>query len=169
MPLGGSGGGGGSPAGWPLTFFSYTNNTGTGVTPNAANATTAIGFSLPFSLTFAHITCFILVADGANLYDFGIYNSAGTLVADIGAQHLPSTGLLTFATVQGSKTINAGLYLFGWTGNATTASLSGDASNGAFNWFFSTNVAASVGGGLPASIGAITPSVARLNIAFALS
>ncbi len=90
---------------------------------SAINTTDVFGFLLPWPLTFAHMAVDISVADGSGTYDIGIYNSAGALIANIGAQHLGSSGIRNLATVQGAQTIAAGLYMFAWTGTAVVAKL----------------------------------------------
>lgn len=147
-------GSGGSTVGWPLAAFA------TGDTFNAFNAgvnTVAHhGFALPYALTFSTITVNISANDAAHNYDIGLYANTGVLVADIGAQTLPSTGVQTFTTVQGIKTIPPGLYTLAFTGNNGTASLSYDAAWA--SWIGSGGVGVSAGGQLPNSIGALTPT-----------
>lgn len=148
----------------PLTYFSFSAGA-SGASPGI-NQLWLTGFALPYSLTFAHIATTINTADASNLYDFGIYTAAGTLVADIGAQHLPATGDLTFATVQGSKTIAAGLYIFAWTGNSNAGQLL--ASGQIQAWVVNTNFGSSSGGQLPASIAAQSVAPARNALLFGL-
>jgi len=140
-------------AGWPITFFTSTSFGG--AANIGANQVFISGFDLAYPLTFAHITVNISTADAVNLYDFGVYSLAGILLANIGAQSLPATGQTTFATLQGSQTIGPGLFAFAWTGNANTAHILGDNGN-TWLWVSNSNVAASVGGALPASIPAQT-------------
>lgn len=151
MPTGGGGGGGVS--GWPLTFFTYSLVTSPATLPGANNVWVT-GFPLGYKLTFSHIDTFVNTSDLIGLYDMGIYNPAGTLLANIGAQHLSATGSVSFATVQGSLTLNPGLYLFGWTGNATTGQIFNAATTGC--WVTNSNIATSSGGAMPASIGAVS-------------
>jgi len=73
--------------------------------------------------TFGHIIVNFTVLDAGNLYDLGIYNSALQLIADIGPQTIPSTGLQAFAFTQGQVVMPSGVYYFAWTGAANTASL----------------------------------------------
>lgn len=111
-------------------FFNGTPGTGTAVTPTS-NKALLIGFYLPYQVTFSKLTYRNLGVDNtANLYDIGIYNSAGTLLCDIG----PTAGTsfsptgnsnLTFNCVQGAMTIPAGQYYYGFTGNAATATIGG--------------------------------------------
>jgi NADPH:quinone reductase-like Zn-dependent oxidoreductase len=87
------------------------------------------------------------------LYDVGIYSQAGALIANIGPTHFGATGLVATATLQGAKTINPGLYVFGWTGNAATLGIQTDHTTG--TWAEITNIATSSAGTLPPSIGAV--------------
>ena len=145
-----AGGGGGGAA--PLTFFG-DGEAFTPVGPAAADEVYITGFVLPYELTFSNIGVDLHNTDNANDYDIGIYDQAGNLVADIGAQPLPAGGVQTFATVQGVQTINPGLYLFAFTGAAIKVTFNNDSDSPV--WVLNANVAASVGGALPASIGAV--------------
>ncbi len=147
---------GGSPldiAGWPLTFFSPYISATDQLNPSGVNRVDCIGFALPHALTFSHIHVFIKVTDAVNLYDLGIYTQAGVLVANIGAQSLPTVNDVTIPTVQGAQTIPPGLYLFAFTGNATTVAIS--TGDGNLPWAYALSSAASSGGALPASISAV--------------
>jgi len=137
----------------PLTFLRHGINIG-GNARNGANQVSVSGIHVPVPLTFANILVFVDTVDAVNLYDIGIYSQAGALLANIGAQTLPTGNLQSFATLQGSQTIEPGLYLFAWTGNATTAQLRYDTGQHG-GWVFNQDIAASVGGALPASIGAV--------------
>jgi hypothetical protein len=159
------GGGGGGVNGWPLPFFSVGD--GTAFAAATTNTVYVTGFVLSYALTFAHITINVGTADAANLYDVGVYTKAGALVANIGAQHLPTTGAQTFATLQGSKNILPGLYAWAFTGNAATAQLAFDFNLA--NWGFNFTAGASSGGALPASISAIAASPSYALLAFGLS
>lgn len=157
-----------SVAGWPLVYYTNVSNQSASTGLGGANQVAIFGFITPSNVTFSNITVGIQTADAVNLYDVGIYNQAGSLLAHIGAQSLPSTGNQTFAVSGGSKTISAGLYAFAFTGNATTAALKQD-SGTVFLWIRNTNVATSAAGVLPASIGALTVASANFPIGFALS
>lgn len=104
----------------------------------------------------------VTTSDATNLYDIGVYTKAGSLIANIGAQHLPNNNIQTFATVQGAQTIPSGLYIFTITGNAATASISYDNDSPA--WVIANSFAASSGGALPSSIGAqaVTPATSQI-------
>lgn len=141
--------------GWPLTFFSsgvWNSNSNIG----ANNAIAISGIVIPYALTFGHIAVNVATADASNNYDIGIYTAAGALVADIGPQTLPSTNYVHFATVQGSQTIQAGMYLFAFTGVATTAKLTLQTQNNP--WIYSANLSSSTLAQLPSTIAAQTPA-----------
>lgn len=160
---------GGSPlgvAGMPIIFYSSGNGLSS-ESLAAANDIDASGFVLQYPITFAHLAFQVNTADGVNSYDVGIYTNAGALVANIGPQHLPSTGLVSFITLQGSQTILPGLYAFAWTSAATTAQLGID-NNLSFTWFQSHSIGTSSGSTLPASVSPIAISVTGYGLALAL-
>jgi hypothetical protein len=161
----------GSPlgvAGMPIAFFAWGNQSNAaGEALGAANQIDACGFVLPYPLTFSKILASIVTADAGNNYDIGIYTKAGALVANIGAQPLPSTGAQAFATIQGSQTILPGMYAFGWTGAAITAQL-GINQNWNIPWFQSHNIGTGTAGALPASVAAIAVNPAAFTLIFAL-
>jgi len=180
MPTGGGGGGGlssvttnstltgtgtsGSPlgvTGEPISFFTQQWNQGPdGQT--GANQVYINGFYTASALTFAHIGVNVYTSDNAHNYDLGIYTKAGTLLANIGAQTLPSTGIQAFATLQGSQTITPGLYVFALTGTAFTAQLG--ICTQAATWVRNVNYTSSSGGALPASISAVSFSISQYTI-----
>jgi len=129
----------------------FSGGTGNAATVVTANQIVLCAQVIPFTLTFANISWLNQVGDNANNCDVGLYNSAGTLVANIGAQHIAfGAGVATVAAVQGSQTIQQGLYFSAYTSAAGNFSLFQQGSglvpyfNGAFG--------SSVGGALPASI-----------------
>jgi len=152
-------------AGWPITCFAiYDNGNGQTVTANKLSLT---AFPLPYALTFAHIGLRIITDDATHDCDIGLYNSAGTLVANIGAQTIGSTGNQTFATVQGSQTISPGLYWFAITSaasNLQTGLIVGQ-FGGLYN---STGFGSSTGGALPSSITPPALSLTNASLSFAL-
>lgn len=157
--------GGGTPAsplgvtGWPLTYF-QNSDASASTTLTAANQVYITGFVLPYALTFSNLGVFIQTADAVNLYSFGIYSQAGTLVAHSAAATIPATGDHTFAVVGGPVTIAPGLYLMAFTGNANTAAIG--QNSGSLNcWVRNTSVVSSAGGVMPASIPAQTVAIAQ--------
>jgi len=158
---GGGGGGSGSP------LIAFQNSRASAVFGlGGPNQVAISGFVLQWPLKFANITVYPYAADAAGLYDIGIYNKAGKLIANIGPQAI-ALGEPTFPTLQGSQTIEPDIYLFAFTGNADVAQLSEDAQ--ALTWVFNGNVAASVGGTLPAAIGAVAVAPSFYAATFVLS
>jgi len=179
--VGGSGGGGGT-AYANSTYGVYwstlgDNNTNT---PNfGTNNQIFVGIvTIPFEIIFSNIYVVVHATDTVGFYDFGIYDltiSPGTLLANIGASHLPNSGVQKFATTQGSVTLNPGIYCFAATGNIQTATV-GVMSNtaGAFIRPFNSGAAgtSSSGGALPSSITLPSTSAPTTNgntIIFGLS
>ena len=156
--LAGGGGGGGGVVGWPLAWFQY-GSTFQQFFLGGGNQIAIWGFPLPYALTFGNIGVFVGSADAVNNYDVGIYTQAGVLVADIGARPLPSAAEVSFPAVQGIQTLEPGLYLFAFTGDANTATLWQDEDSPA--WVFDGDVAASVGGALPPNVGAVAIAAAQ--------
>jgi hypothetical protein len=151
----------GSPlkvTGQPNAFFTPYAAGATGFKPAAANDILIAGFALQWPITFAHLAVYVDTADGANNSDFGIYSQAGALIANIGAAHYSSTGLVSAATLQGAQTIYPGLYLFAMTSAANTLVLACNTS--ALAWIVNTNVATSTGGVLNNTITAQTAAPA---------
>jgi hypothetical protein len=143
------------PSGWPLAWWNTPpcGSNAAGTFTATANKLTLYGLFIPAQVQFGHIVLDISVADAVNSYDFGLYNNAGTLVAHIGAQTIPATGIQSFAVVGGPITINPGRYYVAGTGNANTASLQvGNMLHVTWNFLLATNFGASAGGALPASI-----------------
>lgn len=161
-PTGSSGGGGGSA---PLDYLPY-NTPSQGQGQSAANQTFVQGFLLPYKLTFSHIGIHVDQLDAVNNYDFGIYNTAGTLLANVGAAIYASTGFKQLATIQGAQTLQPGRYVFGWTGNGNTLTI--DYNTLLICWMINANIVASVGGVMPASIGAVSFAEAQAGYVFSL-
>lgn len=166
-------GGSGAPTGWPLTWYGIPPG---GVSSNAqfaapVNTLNLYGFVLPASVQFNKIVLSILTLDAANLYDFGFYSYGGALVAHIGAQAIPATGVHAFAVVGGPITLNPGRYFVASTGNSTTAQYT-QAGGAGIAWNFQAvgGFGTSAAGVLP---GTITPPADLLVLnsgpAFALT
>jgi hypothetical protein len=141
----------------PLTFFRSTPIANADSPLNGANVISRTGVVISYWLTFSKIGVDIGTTDAVDNYDLGLYTAAGGLVANIGAQTLPTGNVQSFATVQGVQTIAPGLYVFAWTGNAATAQLA--FGNNDASWVCGNSATTSTGGALPASIAASTVSV----------
>ena len=164
MPLGG--GGGGSTGG------STTNVVGQPSAVNinqqiASNKLLISSFSVNSTTVFSHIVLRIKTADAVNSYDAGIYTSAGVLLANIGAQTLPSTGNITFSILQSAQTLTPGIYALGLTG-AVGAVAGFDGSNVTITWLYNQTYANSSSSTCPSSITALTVGVSNNAICFLL-
>jgi hypothetical protein len=86
-----------------------TNTTGTAITfSSTANKAELWGAVLTFPLTTTQVTYYVSTADNTtNMYDIGVLNSSGNIVAHIG-----NTAGTTFAASVGWKTVN-------WAASAT--------------------------------------------------
>lgn len=139
----------------PMTYWAVMGNDGTvGTLTAVANQTFVVGVLIQWPLSVGHIRFNVGTFDNsANLYDIGFYNAAGTLVADAGPASYTTAGRKSAAIVQGTVTLNPGLYWLGFTGNASVLVISAYGS-GALLWAFggNANVAASTGGQLPSPI-----------------
>lgn len=147
----------------PVTYWQTPNTSAnfTQIGPAGANQTYASGLIINYPISVGHIAFDVAVLDNsANLYDVGLYNAAGNLVANVGAASYITTGLFTPALAQGTVRLNPGLYYVSLTGNATVMKIFGMASNAtqSFVWGFSANAGASIGGALPATITPPTPT-----------
>lgn len=124
-----------------------------------ANQTYVAGLPIGYQVRCGHLSFNIGTPDAVNSYDFGVYNSSGTLVANLGAAIYAAGGIKTVAFIQGTVIFNPGLYYFGFTGTGTTLTLSAVANNGGVWVFgFNANVATSSGGVMPASITPPSPA-----------
>lgn len=139
----------------PMTYWAVMgNDASVGTLTAVANQTFVVGVLIQWPLSVGHIRFNVGTFDNsANLYDIGFYNAAGTLVADAGPASYTTAGRKSAAIVQGTVTLNPGLYYVGFTGNASVLVISAYTS-GNLLWVFGSNanVAASVGGQLPSPI-----------------
>jgi len=120
---------------------------------STANKLNVYGVIFPAPVLCSNITLDINTADAVNNCDIGFYNSAGVLLAHIGAQTIPATGLQTYAIVGGPLVIPAGTNYFATTSAANTAILFITGGGGlAVGWGTNLSYGASTGGALPASI-----------------
>lgn len=147
-------------------FFSQWRNVTVGGGPGGANVLWITGFNLPWYLTFAHLLFVVTTADSGTNTDLGVYSLAGTLLANLGAVALGSTGLNTKATLQGSQTIAPGNYVFAVTSSTGTAKFGYDNQN--YGPIVNLSYGSSSGGVLPNSISAPSVSPAQFPIYFGL-
>lgn len=151
--LAGGGGGGGSVPSIPAIMFGGTTDV---FAPSAENVCAGCGIYLPCEVVVNNIVIYVNDTDDTALCDAGLYTKAGSLVAHIGAQVLPAPGITAFPVIGGPLTLSPGAYVFAFTENAFTCNLVG--AGYLSTWYYSSDFAASVGGELPASVGAFTPA-----------
>jgi hypothetical protein len=172
--------------GTPSKFLSYPQGLPSSAIVTFNPAGSAGGFAgnvilmasifIPIAIAFNKLLIHITTGDatGTDHYDFGIYDLAGNLLADIGAQAITTTGQKQFAIAQGTVTLKPGMYWFAFTGNvAGGITLDGydtlavepfgifASLVGTPTWFHSAT--ASVGGALPATATPPAP-VAATNL-----
>lgn len=147
----------------PLTWFNPFPSPSPGLGNSGANQILLTGFILTNAVTFAHLAIALSTGDAGHNVDFGLYNAAGTLLANIGAQVITSTSLLSYATVQGSQTIYPARYYLGFTSNGTTAKIYGNTTF--FTFYVNTSFGTSAGGALPSTITPLADSLGSTNLA----
>ena len=97
----------------------------------AANVVQAYPFRLELGITVNKIAGMCTVAQSGKTFDIGIYNSAGVLLCNIGAQSITSSYPQVFTPTQGAGVyLPPGLYYFAQT--ATTATGCCNAHSGQF-------------------------------------
>jgi len=164
MRVHGRGGAGGGAVA-TIPFWATGGEDGSNLTASA-NSLCLTGFSLPASCQFGHIVAHIATADGAHNSDIGVYDSTGTLKANIGAQALAASGVQTFAILQGLITITAGMYFMAFTSAGSILQIWTDSQK--LSPFKSGSYGVSVGGALPASITPPTLAVDQVSLNCAL-
>lgn len=139
-------------------------------------------------VTWSHICINISTDDASNKYDVAIYNSSGTLLADIGAQSFSSTGYQCFGIIQNSSctgsgapstcctgsatgtcpvsVTTSGLIFFETTGNSTTAQFYTNHNNNLVSNLYRASAGATTSSGIsPATITA--PTINPINASYA--
>lgn len=86
---------------------------------------------------------FLVTGSDTHHYDWGMYNTSGTLVWNIGPTIFSSTGLITTPLVQGTITIQPGNYWLAFTGDGTGITFNGLNSSSLGNIIFFANSASS--------------------------
>jgi hypothetical protein len=112
----------------PFTNVRVSNETigwNDGVTLGGTqNATYMVPFNIDQQITASFLKLYVTTTGGSsNFYDLGIYNSSGTLLANIGATHLNTLGPVSQAFTQGSVTFTPGMYWFAITSNRSSGAL----------------------------------------------
>ncbi len=150
----GTAAGSSSPSGWPLPAY-FTGHRAVSNWGCTINNSRLVGIVIPAAVTFGHLDIVVNTADGVggDLYDIGLYNSAGTLQAHTGAINLTTTSYHSFSIAGGgSVTIQPGKYYMAFgCGAAATAQIEG---NGGSLASFAVNAAgpATSGGALPSTM-----------------
>ncbi len=143
-----------APSGWPVTAY-FTGHRTVSNWGCTADGSRLVGIVFPASVTFGHFDIVTNTADSASgdVYDIGLYNSAGTLQAHTGPINLSTTGYQSLPIAGGgSVTIQPGKYYMAFgCGAAATAQIEG---NGGSSASFAVNAAgpATSGGTLPATM-----------------
>ena len=141
-------------SGWPLTAY-FTGHRTVSNWGCTINGSRLVGIVFPASVTSGHLDIVVNTAYsvGGDLYDVGLYNSAGTLQAHTGAINLNTTGYQSFLIAGGSTvTVQPGKYYMAFgCGAGITAQIEG---NGGSSASFAINAAgpATSGGALPATM-----------------
>ena len=152
---------GNAPTGTGLSAATYyytpqIGNSGMGAT---TNTTSCNGWVVPQGgLSVGHIGYQINTPDNTNFSDIGIYNSTGTLLGNVGAQHFASATQLLSAFVQGTISIPAGKAYICFTSSAGTVNFGGANAPSFFTW---ANVSGTTTGGALNS--SITPPADSVN------
>jgi hypothetical protein len=127
----------------PLTSFSLYNpaSEASNLVLSAANAVNWVAFTIPAQgMTVTHFGFNVNAVDAttSHHYDICLWNSAGTMVADLGA-HAGGSGWPDtqygndVAIAQSSVTLPGGTYFAGWSGDATTLNLSAPNNSGVYS------------------------------------
>lgn len=141
-----------SPTPATLAFWQadFARNTGLANTTNTVNLT-CISFPVKFNIN--HIVFYVSTTDatGGHLYDVGVYDIGGNLVADIGPTAMTTSGLNEIAPAQSTPVvINPGIYCMAVTGNSNVARWALDNTSGeVYAYSQSASTGTSVGGQLP--------------------
>jgi hypothetical protein len=143
-----------------VPWFTQPSATGTVSFLTSANVAKLYGalYSGATALTTTQVVYNVQTADNtSNTYDIGLYNTAGTLVAHLGAtagtSFAPSTGWKT-VNWTASATIKQGKYYLAITTNCTTscAVLIGSSTGVGFTFAGGISESVTAGGTLPATI-----------------
>jgi hypothetical protein len=140
-----------------LPFFVTGGEHTGGVQAATKNLTKLWGILLPYNITTTEITYDVTTADNtANIYDIGIFNNSGNLVADIGptagTTFAPSKAFRTFAWRPGSTSLAAGRYYLAFTTNCASTCAAIAASTTYVSFAVNASAGASTGGALPSTI-----------------
>lgn len=130
---------------------------------DSANEIALYPFNLPYPLLVTDLIVKILTADGSNNSDIGLYDADGNLIAHIGAQHISSTGVISFSIPGGPIIIGPGLYFLAFTSVATTLEWAVGSDGGSTSMTTLATSTTSSGGALPSTI-TITASLGNSQV-----
>lgn len=163
----GGSGGGGSPQGWPIEFFT-PGGSNTGKSEFFADNNNSLhlyGIVVPSQVKFNNVWLNVLNTDNAHNLSVGLYDNTGVLICASLAGALAATGNVAFAMVGGPFTINPGRFYLGTTTDGSTAHLAViTAIAGTWNFCNETNFGASVGGVMPATITPPADTIGQLDL-----
>jgi hypothetical protein len=97
--------------------------TGAGATASlgTTNHVAVFPFNVQVARVVTNITIEVTTSGVAQLYDIGILDTAGNLLAHVGAQTLTNTATATVLALTAPISLSPGTYLLAITGNGTTA------------------------------------------------
>jgi len=144
---------------WENTYQGNFGNFGLA----GANATFGYAVEIRERLSISNLVINVQTLDAVGLTDFGLYNAAGNLVADIGPTSFPATGQIVTPFVQSLPIVLLpGRYTLAWTANATTLKVYSVAgSQNSFIAYFSNTLGATAGGQLNNTI--VTPPISFVH------
>jgi hypothetical protein len=125
--------------------------TGAAATANlgTANHVAVFPFNVHVTRVVTNIAIEVTTSGAAQLYDIGILDASGNLLAHVGAQTLTTTGAATVLALTAPVTLTPGTYLLAITGNGTTAKFR-SIGNAVGLWIFDT--ATTTSGGVLTSV-----------------
>ena len=118
----------------PYATSIVSSSGGAAVIETATNVARFVQFTLQAPFTAGRFDYYVSVAHSGNNMDFCVYDSGGSLLANMGAQNISSAGQKQTAFVQGSVTFQMGVYYLSWTTNETTPSIQILAQNNSANF-----------------------------------
>lgn len=156
-------GGSGATAALPYFYAACGAASPTSQTLGGNNATACSSFYIPSPGVSADRIIFdVGVADASDNSDVGIYNTSGSLLADVGAATYSSTGVTAKAFAQGTVYFPPAMYWQCWTSAATTFKLGLCNGNANLGYGSSSNTGTTTSGGALSS-SATMPSRGETN------
>ena len=140
--------------------------TGAAATANlqTANHVAVFPFNMQVARLVTNISIEVTTSGGAQLYDVGILDTAGNLLAHAGAQTLTTTGAATILAMTAPIYLNPGTYLLAITGNGTTAKFR-SVGNTVGLWIYDTSTTTTGGVLTSVTLTNTTPTTTPLPVA----